>query len=122
MNHTIALEIFNSIVDGRDGTIPLTESVTLAPATGYFVGGAGSVLVFPNREDANRPTGLKLLTEFVAHATSKFVGWWEDSETGKVYVDQSDWFLTGGEAQNAAAVRGEIAFWDIEGGQEIRTS
>lgn len=85
------------------GGIPL-------PTTGYFVGGAGTCLVFPSADQVDR----YLVRHFLLRARSRHVGWWTDETTGKVYVDQVTWFDAYDWAEQTARERGEIAFWDIE--------
>lgn len=120
MRNTIPLAVFNSIVDGDDGTLDVMGYEL--PAHGYFVGGNGSPLVFESREAANTPGALRSMVEFVKNTPARFVGWWADSGTGKVYIDGSDWFASLDEARRIALERGEIAFWDMAGNREIRTS
>lgn len=86
------------------------------PTTGYFVGGAGTALVFPSADTVDE----YLLREYLLRTTARYIGWWTDAETGKVYVDQSDWIAGYAEAENTARTRGEIAFWDIERAREFR--
>lgn len=88
------------------------------PAHGYFVGGAGAVLVFPSPETMDRA----LIRMFCERAQSSWVGWWTDEETGKVYVDQTDWLTAQDLAARAARRRHEIAFWDIGREREIRVA
>lgn len=119
-NSTIILEIFNHIADGRDGTLD-TLGYDL-PLTGYFVGGRGEALVFESTEDANRSASLRKIGEFVEGTEARYVGWWTDSETGKVYVDGTDWFASEYAAGRSARERKEIAFWDIERERELRVA
>lgn len=114
---TYAAEIFNSITDGKDGTLDILAGLPL-PEHGYFVGGVGTPLVFESVEAAN----LGLIHQFIENTEAGFVGWWTDQETGKLYVDGSSWHSFGPAAMHAAAIRGEIAFWDIAGQQEVRLS
>lgn len=118
MNETHTLEIFNSIVDGRDGTLD-TMGYTL-PKDGYFVGGAGDPLVFDSAEDASTPDAFRRIRQFVADCPARFIGWWKDSQTGKVYIDGTSWGRALGPSMWLAGERGEIAFWDISNAREIR--
>lgn len=88
------------------------------PSTGYFVGGAGAVLVFPYEASVDVP----LVKAFMARMEARYLGWWTDLETDKVYVDQVDWFDGFPSALKAAKARGEIAFWDVAGKREIRVA
>lgn len=87
-----------------------------APTTGYWVGGAGSVLTFPS-VDRMSPS---MIEAFVHHGTVRYVGWWTDAETGKVWLDAVEWIPTLSGAASIARNRGEIAFWDIANDREIR--
>ena len=115
----IAIEIFNSIASGVDGTLD-TVTVYDLPTTGYFVGGHGKALVFESLEEANKSTALKQIIELVEDREARFIGWWADSETGKIYVDGTSWHETEFEAGRAARERREIAFWDIARERELR--
>ena len=86
------------------------------PDNGYFVGGACPPLVFPSAESIDPVT----LGDFIGHLRSAYVGWWTDEETGKVYIDGTDWISTQFGAEYVARQRGEIAFWDIGAAREIR--
>lgn len=118
MNNTNAIEIFNSIVDGKDGTLDVMGYDL--PTHGYFVGGAQPPLVFESVEAANTPGAMRAILSFVTDATARYVGWWTDSETGKVYLDATTWFYSHPAAVRACRGRGEIAYWDIANQQEIR--
>ena len=117
---TIAIEIFNCIVDSKDGTLDVMGYAL--PDNGYFVGGEGAPLVFESAEEANRPEAMRKISAFVDRTRARFIGWWTDSETGKVYVDGTTWFAVRSEAMRTSRERQEIAFWDIAGQSEIRTS
>ncbi len=83
------------------------------PTTGYFVGGAGAGLVFPPTADVDR----YMLTQMMLRASSEFVGWWTDPETGRLHVDQVTHEVTYIGAEVACRDRREIAFYDIERGR-----
>lgn len=114
----IAIEIFNSIADGEDGTIDTLCSDL--PKRGYFVGGFGSPLVFDSTEEANRSAALTAIHDYVRNTPARYVGWWTDSGTGKVYVDGSTWHTEYAEAEQVCRERGEIAFWSIADQREFR--
>lgn len=121
MKNTLSIQIFNCIVDGKDGTLRTDTGLgSLLPTTGYFVGGVGKPLVFDSREDANTPDALARIAAFIDAQCAEYIGWWADSETGKVYVDGTSWFRLASEASEAAFQRHEIAFWDIDGACEWR--
>ena len=117
---SVAIEIFNAIADGRDGTIRLNGEDL--PSFGYMVGGAGRVQIFADQVEANHPDALERIATLVEDASAAYVGWWTDSETGKVYVDETSWHVVKAAAFHAALTRGEIAFWDVKEGREIRTA
>jgi len=117
--NAIGIDIFNSIADGNDGTLG-ADGANL-PVTGYFVGGVTAPLVFDSFREANTPSALGDIVEFLKSTETAFVGWWTDSETGKVYVDDTTWHSSLESATGAAQERGEIAFWDILCETEIRT-
>ena len=48
------------------------------------------------------------------------IGSWTDTETGKVYLDHVEHYWDERIALNLAAVRGEIAIWDVANSKEIR--
>jgi hypothetical protein len=116
--NSVALEIFNSIVDGEGGTVA-TNGFDL-PETGFFVGGLVPPLVFESAEDANRPEALGAIQRFIADNVPTYVGWWTDSETGKVYVDATSWHWSKALATHAATSRGELAFYDMLEQRDIR--
>lgn len=116
--NALAIDIFNHIADGEDGTLD-TSGADL-PVGGYFVGGVGNPLVFNGFEEANASGALRRLASFLEAQSAPYVGWWTDSDTGKVYVDGTDWYEGEFEAGKAARTRGEIAFWDIARERELR--
>lgn len=120
MNETHTLQIFNSIVDGRDGTVD-TMGYDL-PGDGYFVGGAVTPLVFDSAADANTPEALHRIRQFVTDCPARFIGWWKDTETGKIYIDGTSWGRALGPSMWLAVERGEIAFWDVANAREVRVT
>jgi hypothetical protein len=114
----IATEIFNSIADGENGTLDIMGYDL--PGYGYFVGGEGAPLVFGSVEDGNRSTAMRAIRDFVGKLSGRYVGWWADEETGKIYVDGTTWFSSEHEAARTARERKEIAIYDIERKRELR--
>lgn len=103
------------------GTLALEEGLGL-PRYGYFVGGAGPLLVFQS-EDMLREH-WESVGSYVAAVIAgghQYVGWWTDPETGKVYVDCSTWHPDVFQADQQAMRRGEIAFYDVEGACDVKT-
>ncbi len=113
-----AIQVFNSIVHDVDGTIDVTGNPL--PTTGYYVGGAAEALVFDSVTDANHSTALRDIALFVDGSESRYIGWWKDTETGRVYVDATDRVSTLRDALALGQIRGEIAVWDIANAKEIR--
>jgi hypothetical protein len=111
--------VVNSISETVDQIIANPEGGTAhlvgrdLPTTGYFVGGAGAGLVFPPTASVDR----YMLTQMMLRASSEFVGWWTDPETGRLHVDQVTHEVTYIGAEVACRDRREIAFYDIERGR-----
>lgn len=111
------LEITRHIIDNpTGGTFDLFEETL--PTTGYWVGGEGHSLVFA---DVLHLSPV-MLNGFVNALPGRFVGWWIDEQTGKLWVDQCTWVPSLEAAHRIARSRGEIAFWDIANDHEIRTA
>lgn len=89
------------------------------PPDGFFVGGAGTVLIFRSHQEIDKSLISLWLTRPPV-AACVYVGWWTDQETGKVYVDWSSWTLDRPQAEFLAATRGEIAFWDIRYSESVK--
>ncbi len=87
------------------------------PVTGYFVGGVVSSLIL---DSVDRDEIEVFVTYLLAGTSAEYVGWWVDSETGKLYVDGVSWYTYQERAAWVAGRRHEIAFWDIEQELEIR--
>lgn len=82
---------------------------------GYFVGGAGPVLVFQSEGKMREHQGM--VESFISsvHALGYgYIGWWTDPETGKFYLDVSTWHESVITADRLASERGEIAFFGVE--------
>ena len=114
LTHEVQVKVLRSL---EGGTLT-REGEDHSKVDGYWVGGAGSTLVF----NSEQLIMLALVNEFFESCLSEYVGWWTDSETGKVYFDAVTWFPDLRAAHRAAEDRGEIAFWDIANGEEVRTS
>ena len=92
------------------------------PTHGYLVGGAGPALVFRNEADLR--DHWEIVEDYVTgvvHHGHQYVGWWTDPETGKVYLDCSTWHAEAASADAHAVKRGEIAFYGIERGADVKT-
>jgi hypothetical protein len=81
------------------------------PTTGYFVVGAVPSLINPTREQ---------MIDFIETAGADYVGFWEDSETLALYVDAVDHTESEAFARRLSILRGEIAYWDVVKGDEVR--
>jgi hypothetical protein len=81
------------------------------PNHGYFIGGAVPSLINPTRDQ---------MIDFVEVAGADYVGFWEDSETLALYVDAVDWTPNEAAARRLCELRGEIAYWDVSKGDEVR--
>lgn len=87
------------------------------PSSGYWVGGAGGqTLVYDSFVVMSGPE----VVAFVAACPTDYVGWWVDSETGKIHVDHVEWFPEESDAMIFAASWSEIAIYDISNAKEIR--
>lgn len=94
--------------DGRDN-----------PDGGFFVGGHGDPVVF-SAGAGFTPDLERQVTHWLRTCRAPYVGWWTDEETGKLYLDGSDWIEAEFTASQIARLRHEIAFWDIGNEREIR--
>jgi hypothetical protein len=103
------------------GTLAIDGGLGL-PTHGYFVGGAGPLLVFQSENMLRQCWGSveSYVSAAVAHG-QQYVGWWTDPETGKVYLDCSTWHGDMFTADQQAMRRGEIAFYDVECACDIKT-
>lgn len=113
------MDITSQIVENIEGGTVSLEGRDL-PTTGYFVGGVVSPLVLPG--------DFLVASEidyFVSYLTldgnvAEYVGWWTDSDDGKLYIDGTTWHADYDEAERICRERNEIAFWDIERAREFR--
>lgn len=108
-------EIIRSIIDKPEGGTWGTLSRHL-PDYGYFVGGAGEAFVAESASEMRQDRFRTWLDK----VTTPFVGWWTDSETGKLYVDAVTWYEDEYPAAAAGLARGEIAIYDIQRQRDLR--
>lgn len=117
MTVTEAREIITRIAgEPAGGTLPTRGHVV--PARGYMVGGAWPTIVLEPGQSVE--TMRPRLEAFIMRLPTPYVGWWEDTQSGRLYVDGADWFAVREDAERVARDRGEIAFWDLSAGAEIR--
>lgn len=94
------------------------------PTDGYFVGGAGRAAEIDLEGGAvGALEALKLITSFLRGVEldgAMYVGWWVDTETGKLWLDTTTWTANYNQAEQWCTDRGEIAFWDIARAREFR--
>jgi hypothetical protein len=98
------------------GTTHLIMPDAIQPKHGYFVGGHGPCLVLPSMEHLTR----ELADSFASHIRTDWVGWWTDSETGKIYLDAVQWYPFRVDAEREARYAGEIAFYDVANDSDVR--
>jgi hypothetical protein len=116
------VDYFAQIVENPEGGTASLRGAEL-PTSGYFVGGIVFPLVLPG-ELGFAPAAEWYVEVFATylteHINADFLGWWTDSETGKVWVDGTTWHATGLEAGRVGRERGEIAIFDVAAQAEIR--
>lgn len=106
----ITRSIFNGIRNGQTGgTFDVTGKIV--PTEGYIVGGVVPSLINPRPAD---------VLAFIESAPTDYVGYWEDSATGDLYIDAVDIFRTPEAAHRASLLRAEIAYFDMAKGAEVR--
>jgi hypothetical protein len=101
------------------GTVSRTEREE--PTYGFFVGGHGQPIVFSAGSEFT-PDLERQIIDWLRKCSAPFVGWWTDGETGKLYLDGSDWIEAQFTAAQVARLRKEIAFWDIGNDRELRVA
>lgn len=84
--------------------------------TGYYIGGIFPPLVFDSVETVDRGE----IAWWIGTHPANLYGVWTDDETGKVYVDATQWAITRRNAIEVGRERGELAVWDIRNNVEIR--
>lgn len=108
------MDITSRIVASRSGGTARLDGGEL-PNYGYFVGGIISPLIVG--EDTLLPvTEIDNFVDYVRspHVEAEYLGWWTDTETGKLYVDATSWVADVDKAVRLGEERGEIAIFDIE--------
>lgn len=98
----------------QGGTVRLSDEPL--PSSGYWVGGGGQELIY----DSLVTLRGSEVRAFVAACPTDYVGWWVDSETGRIHLDWVDWTGSRTGAHWLGRQRGEIAIWDIANAKEIR--
>jgi hypothetical protein len=103
------------------GTLSLTGDPL--PTEGYFVGGVVSPLILdPEDSPQERADQVKCFAEHLLarSAFARFLGWWTDEETGRLWVDGVSHHATEYRASRFGRIRREIAIYDIVRGRELR--
>lgn len=107
----IALQIMSA---PEGGTASMTGEDL--PHYGYWVGGSSATLVFrPGYEHLR-----DLIRAFIRDLPTEWVGWWTDEETGRLYVEATDWFEDRATAERVGRERHELAIRDISGERDLR--
>lgn len=102
----------DQIIDNPEGgTVSLLGDPL--PQDGYFVGGRVSALIIEGDPRGYREE-IDFFIEYLHTLGAEYLGWWLDEDTGKLWVDCSDWFADYATAERVCRARGEIAFYDIE--------
>lgn len=88
----------------------------------FVVGGAGHSVVL--RKGAERAEIVAAVLEFVGALpdVASGVGFWEDSSTGRIWLDRVSSHTSEIVARQFAERRGELAIWDSRTETEIRTA
>lgn len=118
------MDYFAQIITSPEGgTASLNERITALPDTGYYVGGLVSPLVIDDVDSITQDDRWNLEV-FVAYLIetvgADYIGWWTDSETGKLWIDGTTWHLGEFIAARVGRERGELAIYDIRGERELR--
>lgn len=113
---SVASSIFDAILDGETGgTFSRIGRVDFT--TGFYVGGAVPSLVI---DDAFSRPLLVRLDKFVTDCPTDLVGFWFDTDNGKLHLDAVNWYQDEYTASAIGRVRKEIAIWDIKNDREVR--
>ena len=112
------MNIFQAIKDSPEGgTVGLDGRPV--PQYGFFVGGHGDPAVFSAGTEFT-PDLERQISDWIRKSNAPYVGWWTDSEGGKLYLDGSDYIESEFTAIQIGELRKEIAIWDIGREQELR--
>lgn len=92
-----------------------------APTNGYMVSRAGSEVVMP-RDDLTRETVEEFAQAYEEELdfTGAYLGIWEDSDTGLVYLDISDNLDSLDTAVALGVERDQLAIYAVESEETIR--
>lgn len=116
-------ELVQQILSNSEGGTVRMDGRPL-PTTGYFVGGAGRALEIDMSDGAiGAASAIDRITDYLKGVTLDrvmYVGWWTDSETGKLWLDTTTWTANYNQAEQWCTDRDEIAFWDIARAREFR--
>lgn len=116
-------ELTNQILSYPSGGTARTDGRP-TPTTGYFVGGAGRALAFELKDGALGAAwardGIQEFLTGIELDGVMYVGWWTDSETGKLWLDTVTWTANYNQAEQWCTDREEIAFYDIARAREVR--
>jgi hypothetical protein len=105
------------------GTSSLRDHVVGLPTHGYFVGGLVSPLIIDDVDLITQDDrwNLEMFASYLIETVgAEYLGWWTDSETGKVWVDGTTWHSDLDEAAWTGRGRSEIAIYDVAAQAEIR--
>ena len=112
------MNIFEQIqASPEGGTVGRDRRET--PDHGFFVGGHGEPAIFSAGAEYT-PDLERQVNDWVGKSNAPYVGWWTDSEDGKLYLDGSDWVESEWTATQLGRLRKEIAVWDIGNERELR--
>jgi hypothetical protein len=111
-------EIIKQIIANPEGgTVGLDGRPT--PHYGFFVGGHGDPIELSAGVEFVAET-QRQISDWIRKSNAPFVGWWTDEETGKLYLDGSDYIESEFTATQLGRLRHEIAVWDIGNERELR--
>lgn len=117
MNTTLA----NRLVANYQGaTLKVSDAKFHDVDSGYYVGGAFPGISFAG--ETPETTMIAKVSEWLATIPSfvKYVGTWQDSTTGEIFVDATYYLTDRERAISVAKKLGERAIFDIYYAEEIR--